>query len=528
MNHQSDRPDDYWKEKYLALADDEAGRIADFVAKEQLLTRAVVRLTFAASGLDPALDPHLQALRAIMQQELQTERLRQELDGLMETLIRIPPNDEATASDIQSAGRALLPFLDAQQVPAESRSALKILRDRIEAGDFQSVDQLYAAVARLLQAASPARPSPKQGLVGRLLGKPRDQALRAGEQALLGHLEKLLQAVKPPASLERRMNQLVRRVRQGDDSLAGLFDASSNLITEITAEYRKEQAELSGFLTEMSSRLGELENSVLGIDQLNAQSAANRRDSQRTVDHELATLRASATDATELAKLKDIVSDRLTAFAGHLDAYRQAEEVRGLETQRQLHDVTRRLRSLEQEADDLRTKLAFSHDAAFVDPLTSLPNQKAYVYRVQIEEYRWQRFRQALSLLVWDVDDFKQINQRFGFEAGDRALSFIGRILVSSIRNVDFIARHGGEKFVMLLVGTDETTAMDVAQEIRRKIESCEFTSGGKPVPITLSCGISEFKGRDGAGDVFERAEKALYQAKRKGRNRCEIAPLNL
>ena len=524
MNSPTENPESYWREKYLRLLDDEEVRHAEQGEKEQLLSRAVIRLTFAASGLDPVLDPHLHAIREVMKKELKTATLRQELDALMDTLIRIPTSDHP--DHVQSAGQALLRFMRSQFSPqyAENMAAFQ---EQIESGHFSTEEQIFSTVAKLLKSGQGFAGSDGKKLFGKLLGAGHRNSPEANQQKLRKPLESLLKALNVPASLEKRMAQLLLQVQQGDEDLILLLDSSASLITEISAEIKNEQRALRDFLSGLSSKLGELEEKTFGLDSLHQESAQNRRNTDQSVSSEVASLRAAAVDATDLLQLKEIISTRLEFVSSQMESFRDSEELRFSDSQKQLQEVSQRVRVLEQEADDLRSKLTLAHEFAYTDPLTRLPNRAAYLDRVALEEKRWKRFGHPLSVLIWDIDYFKQINDRFGHAAGDKALSFIGRILVSAVRGTDFVARYGGEEFVMLLAGSDETYALDVAEDIRRRIETCEFTTAGKPVPITISCGISQFKGQDTYEEVFERADQSLYQAKRKGRNRCELAPGN-
>jgi diguanylate cyclase len=126
-------------------------------------------------------------------------------------------------------------------------------------------------------------------------------------------------------------------------------------------------------------------------------------------------------------------------------------------------------------------------------------------------------------LLVWDVDDFKSINDRFGHQAGDKALRVIAQSLKARLRETDFIARFGGEEFVCLLCGAEGMEALRVAEDMRRSVESNAFHSQGRPVSVTISCGLATFRQGDTLDDVFSRADLALYQAKKSGKNRCEL-----
>ncbi len=518
----SEDPQPYWQDKYLRLLKQGEAHQLEQEEKEQLLTRAVVRLTFAASGLDPALSPYLQAIRDVMRKELKTDELRRELEALMDALVRIPDCDQSEA--VHSRAEGLLRFLQSSQLGLGDTKAVGALRERIESDAFVSEEQLFAAAARLIREQPPEA---GKGLFGRILGGT-SRASAGEEESLRQPLHGLLKSLKLPATLEKKRAQLIERVKQGDEGLPALMDASAALITAASEEMGKEHHALHEFLVALSNKLGELEDKTLELDNLDRQAMESRREHNASLGDELGGLRSAAREAGDLLKLKEIVETRLDLVSHQLDAHITTEESRFSESQQQLQEVTQRLKTLEQEADDLRNKLSHAYDLALTDPLTGLPNRAAYMQRVELEEKRWRRFRQPVTLLIWDIDYFKKINDRFGHSSGDKALSFIGRLLISSVRATDFVARYGGEEFVMLLVGSDEADALSVAQEIRKRVETCEFTTMGKPVEITVSCGITQFKGQDTYLDVFERADQALYQAKRKGRNRCELAPLHV
>jgi diguanylate cyclase len=516
----------YWKERYFTLLNEGEKRQNEQNEYESLLSRAVVRLTLAASGLDAALDPHLRAIREVMRKG-QSASLRQEMDALLDTLVRVPKSDSVASEP--TPGQELLRFLEAQCAELGEQSAIAALRRRLDSGGFADEAQLFASAARLLRAQE-AAPRPQEtgkGVMGRLFGKaeplPPPPPPSVDGRALRLRLDELLGALNPPGSLEARVGQLRLMIADPAEDLVVLFNSAASLIAELDAERWKEQKQLCDFLAALSGKLGELEAKTLRMDTLGAASARDRQETQKAVTGQMADLRADASKATELGQLRAMITLRLDLITGQLDAYGQAEETRYSEAQAQIQELSLRLRTLEQESEDLRNRLVLANRAAYLDPLTKLPNRNAYLERIDLEEKRWQRFKQPLSLAVWDIDYFKKVNDRFGHSSGDKVLAFIGGMLANAVRNTDFVARYGGEEFVMLLVGADDENALELAEALRIRVEGCEFTSDGKRIPITLSCGISQFKGRDVFGDVFERADQALYQAKRKGRNRCEI-----
>jgi diguanylate cyclase len=183
-----------------------------------------------------------------------------------------------------------------------------------------------------------------------------------------------------------------------------------------------------------------------------------------------------------------------------------------------------RLRELEGETDSLRTRLRHERSQAQTDALTGIPNRLAYEQRLEQEVARWKRFSTPLVLLIWDIDRFKDVNDTFGHQAGDKVLRTIARALEGSIRETDFIARYGGEEFVHLMTGTALDECLVVADKLRAMIESTGFHFRDKAVVVTASCGLAQLRDGDSTESWFERADQALYQAKQAGRNRCDAA----
>jgi diguanylate cyclase len=158
---------------------------------------------------------------------------------------------------------------------------------------------------------------------------------------------------------------------------------------------------------------------------------------------------------------------------------------------------------------------------AMIDALTGIPNRAAYDDRIDQEFKRWKRFARPVSILAWDIDRFKAINDAYGHKAGDKVLRVIGQHLARHVRDTDFVGRYGGEEFVMLLVGTAASEARVVAEKIRLEISQLAFHFHEHPVTVTASCGITSFVDTDTPDTVFDRADRALYKAKEAGRNCC-------
>ena len=163
---------------------------------------------------------------------------------------------------------------------------------------------------------------------------------------------------------------------------------------------------------------------------------------------------------------------------------------------------------------------------ATTDVLTGLNNRRRFLEVGETEWTRFKRYNRPLTLLAIDIDHFKQVNDRFGHEAGDNALVELARICQTDRRATDLAARIGGEEFALLLPETSITLAQMVADRLRQQVEETKLSNDGIPFRITISAGLaSAVQSMRDFGALMRRADSALYNAKRLGRNQVCVGP---
>jgi two-component system cell cycle response regulator len=174
-----------------------------------------------------------------------------------------------------------------------------------------------------------------------------------------------------------------------------------------------------------------------------------------------------------------------------------------------------RITSLVEEAQRLAT----------VDPLTGLLNRRAFLGSLDLELERSRRLGYPVSVLLVDIDHFKQLNDRHGHAFGDAVLASFGGALLRHLRKVDLVARWGGEEFVATLSGTDVRGAETVAERLRAAVAAIELrTPDGTKVGVTASFGVATWNRSEGRDSLIDRADRAMYEAKHGGRNRVRSA----
>jgi diguanylate cyclase (GGDEF)-like protein len=157
---------------------------------------------------------------------------------------------------------------------------------------------------------------------------------------------------------------------------------------------------------------------------------------------------------------------------------------------------------------------------ADVDALTGLANRRAFDMHLAAEWARWERYQRSFSLLLFDIDHFKSINDRLGHDGGDEVLESVAATLKKTLRNIDFAARYGGEEFAVILPETSAANAAEIAERLRARMEGLELTHRGQAIRVTVSGGVAAAQSHLSAADMVRAADQLLYRAKSQGRNR--------
>jgi diguanylate cyclase (GGDEF)-like protein/PAS domain S-box-containing protein len=174
------------------------------------------------------------------------------------------------------------------------------------------------------------------------------------------------------------------------------------------------------------------------------------------------------------------------------------------------------------EQYELRKHLA---ELAITDELTGAYNRRYFFQQGEVEFYRAQRYQSPLSLLMLDIDHFKEVNDKFGHDIGDRALQHFARLLQSTLRESDYLSRLGGEEFAILLPQIDLPGATQLAQRICQLVAQSPLEVQGRQIKLTTSVGVNSRQGQpDTLAQMIRDADQALYRAKSLGRNQAVVA----
>src|SRR5450830_203652 len=338
------------------------------------------------------------------------------------------------------------------------------------------------------------------------------------EDTLLGLLEDLSLPERHRPQAEAMRERLAHGLNWYE--LLPILDDLATLMLAITDSG---QHEFEAYLKQLNERLEAFQGHLQMASEGYADSRSAARELDTQIREQVDGLQSSVQDAADLDSLKHVLENHLEGLLGTMDQHQQQRDQREQEVAERLKGLAERVANMEQEAQGYRDHLEVQRQKALIDPLTDLPNRAAWSERLDHEVNLWHQRGNSLSLAMLDLDHFKRINDGYGHLAGDKVLKIIANVLRKRLRPGDFIARFGGEEFVLLMPATVPAVGAKLLETLRASIEACPFHFKGERVTITISMGLTAFKPGEHSDMVLKRADQALYRAKNAGRNRVEL-----
>lgn len=345
--------------------------------------------------------------------------------------------------------------------------------------------------------------------------------------ALAQAVHQILTQMHPPVDLQQRIADLEKFYSERSNDIEGLIhclNSVAEVVAEICSRLAFQHNELESFFVQLSMRLEDLDLGLQKTSALYEESHQDNLNMDKTVHDELRGIQDSMQSASDLSQLKTAIQLRLDAIDQHLLRFHDAERQRFDQAQEVITQLGEKVSALESDGKQLRNRLEETQERAMRDVLTGIPNRQAYEERLASEIARCKRYDTPLSMVVWDVDKFKTINDSYGHAGGDRVLKVIAEVLSQHVRETDFVARYGGEEFVMLMPETSAEAALQVADKLRQKIAQTPFHFHDIGVDVSISAGVAQYHQDELVTSLFERADAALYAAKEAGRNQVKSA----
>jgi len=352
----------------------------------------------------------------------------------------------------------------------------------------------------------------------------RDERLPALNQVLTVFINEFEPLV--PNSRNREValvKGLISRCRTHDD-LLNLREPLSRLAQLGVRSVQGERDQFVRLIEEIDQNLKEMEKNLLdSLGQARAMVESNT-DLSAQMNQGMEEMSASMQASQDLNELRQVVVTKLAFLRQALESKHRDDERRLARATEKLDDLQRNVVQMRQEVTMAREQSRQLEEQLQQDALTGVLSRRGYEERIAQEFERYQRYRHMVSVIVFDLDHFKRVNDQFGHQTGDKCLKVISTYIQPVIRKSDALARYGGDEFVLILPGIDGSEAVKVAEKIRRLVEQIRFLYEGKRIPLTLSMGVAQAGESDpDADNLFKRADQALFAAKEEGRNRVKI-----
>lgn len=551
---------DGWKEKYLDLLDEHEALERRTGEQQNLLTRALLRVSISADGQDRDLDIALGRLRENLRGGELSE-LQPVLERMDHALLAFDQQREIILQAITGAFNESVKPL--QKLPL-SRSLGKSINEFVaqvpaDVKNFHVYPVLLKTLAAIYEEAVEQLRERDTGLLGKLFGRQPEAPVESKESlaedspltavALNPEIPAEAQAsdeqnrtVVSCSEITEKIQQVLLQLleemqlpddfRERNESIKHLLDTrlADHLLLDSIEQVRGLVADaylaannaFAGYLNAVNEELAAIYAVLGGAAEQQQSREAMALEWQESMFRQMSDLEQGTREAADLNHLKTLVNSRLGNIRSALKNFQQSE-LDQKKLSGQLQELVKRIRAMEADAEKNRSALEKQRYKALHDPLTGLPNREAYNERIANEYHRWLRYRHPLTLAICDLDHFKQINDNFGHQAGDRVLRFISRSIARRLREIDFFGRIGGEEFIFIMPDTTRDQAFVVLEKIRSAIAGTAFNYKNEPMPITLSIGIAQFIEGDRIETALARADAALYSAKSNGRNRCQI-----
>lgn len=558
-----------WKDKYFDLNDEVERERKDVSAFTGLLQRFLVRISLAAEHVSDELDRELNSLRAAVREATPAKNdLDRRLKRIDAILLSTDEQKNLNAEKTIAAFNDLIAQLLQTEIPRRTKRSLnklaKSLADR--GAQFQEYPSLITDYAALQAEALKVLVKEEEGtgFFSKLFGGKSSSSAPGAEASpeqnenpspaldseldledsranindfravpgysaiakhIQGTLERLLEQLIFPVNVQEEVAELKQRIAS-DLNWYELGPTLSDLANLVISAVGKGQRDFERFLLVLNERLSRVQSSLIETETFDQTWRQQNNELDRVMREHVSEMSREVSMASDIEVLKSSITGRLDEIASVMDRFSSSNQQRESDKDQQLKMLHERLQNMEKEAVDIRRKLKEEREHALTDILTGLPNREAWDERFELEFERWKRYRKPVVLVVADVDLFKRINDTYGHLAGDKVLQILAKEMRNRIRKTDFIARLGGEEFVILLPETEMDAAFEVIEKTREMVNRLPFHFKDERVTVSLSFGLVPFAEGLDRDALFALADQAMYRAKQGGRNRVERAEL--
>ena len=320
-----------------------------------------------------------------------------------------------------------------------------------------------------------------------------------------------------------RLLEIGKRIKSSRtiDDFQGLRSDVLMLLHDYIGRVTTERETVADFVKGLGSKLIDFEKILISAFENTEAMYSSSNEFTVILEGELESMTAILQASKTIEDLKNAVNSKLDIMKLTVTEKNKRDEAIRQKMDRDIELMQHNFERMKTEAVEAKKKAEILELEVLKDPLTGAQNRRAYDKRIREEYQRFARYKRGFSMLIFDIDHFKSINDTYGHAIGDKCLQVIIQRTQPLLRDTDLLARYGGEEFVIILPETDRAGVVDVAEKIRATVEKIEFIHRNEVVKITISVGASSILEDDKTpADIFGRVDMAVYEAKNSGRNK--------
>ncbi|MDP5071857.1 MAG: diguanylate cyclase, partial [Congregibacter sp.] len=490
--------------------------------KVKALEQLAVRLSHMADGVDQEVDALLVAVRKLLKEGGDAGKIETLSGRLARTMMAntgVNPDKGRTIEGGYDLS-GLRKLIKTMPVRGDEQERMGLLVQQIASGTTSIarqkalVDLLGAAAEALREVAT--RDKSDSGVLG-WLGKK--SSAEGGDdryvalfvqllQRLVEHIDVLNGNLNRSTSIKEALQQATN-----PEQAQKLLSEVTDEIETIDARIRSERNQTTDFLGDLRERLDGFEEVLNFLADDGDSSLKRSEDLQNSVDEDTREI-GEAAKSDDIDEIRSVVATGLMRLTERLATHVMSERAQNDVSRARVAELNDRLAHLEGEADMLRSEIRNKNDLALKDALTGVYNRAGYEERTKELYARWQRSGSPLSIVFVDCNKFKEINDTYGHTAGDLVLIKVSDVLQLRARASDIVCRYGGDEFVILLPDTRIQGAEVFARSACDEVLNAGFNDNGKPLDVSISCGVTELVKGDTLESAVGRADEAMYQAK--------------
>ena len=495
-----------WKSKYHQSLDQMEAMESTWAELDDLLRKTIRRLTITAKGINPELDNVLANIQKHARNK-EDDRIPHDLEMLTQLINKMDSSDSQTQDQDQA-----MSLINAQDYTIKLVEKLKLnpnLQDQFD--DFRSSIPSMDGEESLHRLAS---------IINELL---RDESSNHElvREVLITLVEKIAIAHGNTENLDKLKQKLEDQYESTD--WHQYLDTMVSEIRVIIKGINHEKIELEGLVVDVTNQLAEISNTLSDEQSDSLQGRKESEKLQKLMDQGVEQIQQQVENESDIKLLKSGISQNLSSIKQGVEEFVSKDAERFKKSEIRNRKLQQQIQFMEQESNELRQKLTDHRQKLMFDTLTGVRSRLAYEETLDQELARWDRYQEAFSFAILDIDHFKRINDEYGHNAGDKALKIVARMMSDHIRKTDYLFRIGGEEFVLLLPKTSLEHATPLVEKIRTSVGDSKFHFKRTKVKISMSAGLTSVMTDDNAETVYERADNALYDAKDSGRDQLIV-----